>query len=224
MTARRRYWTPAEVEQLRRRYADEPTDAIAQALGRQLRHVHAKAVTLGLKKTHEAKSAASRKAMADPGHGGRRSQFQPGQVPWNTGTKGKAGQHENSRATQFKPGARPVTWVPVGSYRIDPDGCLQVKYSDEPGSPTRRWMGVHRAVWEAAHGPVPAGHVVVFKPGRFTTQLEEITLDAVELVSRAELMGRNSIHQMHPQLAEVSRLRGTLKRAINQRAKVTEAA
>lgn len=223
MSARRRYWTVAEVEQLRRCYADEPTDAIARALGREVRQVHAKAVAMGLKKSHEAKSAASRKVMADPEHGGRRSQFQPGLVPWNAGTKGLAGQHENSRATQFKPGSRPVTWVPVGSYRLDPDGYLQVKYSDEPGSPTRRWMGVHRAVWEAASGPTPAGHVVVFKVGRFSTRLEDITLDALELVSRAELMVRNSIHRMHPQLAEVSRLRGTLKRAINQRAKVTEA-
>lgn len=213
----RERWTQLDEQLLRDCYATVPTANLARTLGRPAHKVQAKAIRMGLRKTHECKAQMARMAILQPDHPGRRTQFSKGLRPWNTGTKGLAGQHEGCRQTQFKPGDKPHTTMPVGAYRLDPDGYLQVKYSETPGSPTRRWMGVHRWVWEQAHGPTPEGHVVVFKPGRFTTVLEQITLDAVELITRRELMARNSIHQMPPELADVSRLRGTLTRAINQR-------
>jgi hypothetical protein len=126
--------------------------------------------------------------------------------------------------TQFKDGSRPHTWVPVGSYRINGDGYLDRKVNDLPGPNTVRWKPVHRLVWSDAHGPVPEGCTVVFKPGRRTTVLELITVDAVECITRAELMARNSIHNLPPALVEIHQLRGTLKRAINRKAKETEPA
>ena len=88
--------------------------------------------------------------------------------------------------------------------------------------PARRWVAVHRLVWEAAHGPVPDGHVVVFLPGKRTAELDGITLDVVELVTRRELMRRNSVHQMPKELVELVRLRGVLTRQINTKAKEAE--
>jgi hypothetical protein len=41
------------------------------------------------------------------------------------------------------------------------------------GALYRNWVAVHRLVWEQAHGPVPPGHIVVFRPGRHTTDLDE---------------------------------------------------
>lgn len=129
-----------------------------------------------------------------------------------------SGQHANSRKTQFKRGTVPHTWVPVGSVRVV-EGVLERKFSNVPGAPHLRWRPVARLVWEGAHGPVPAGHVVAFKPGMHTTELDLITLDRVELLSRAELVRRNSIHHWPPELADVARLRGSLKRAINRKMK-----
>ena len=83
---------------------------------------------------------------------------------------------------------------------------------------------MHRLVWMAANGPLPAGHIVVFKPGRRTTELEAITLDAVELISRAENMRRNSVHQLPPELARLVQLRGVLIKTINRKAKEAETA
>ena len=80
-----------------------------------------------------------------------------------------------------------------------------------------RWTAVHRLVWEAAHGPIEPGYVVVFRPGRRSANLDEITLDALELVTRAELMGRNSVHNLPPELVQIAQLRGVLNRKINQR-------
>lgn len=95
----------------------------------------------------------------------RTGHFLPGQTPWNAGMKGwQAGGR--SVETQFKPG-RPAhearNYCPIGSLRTSKDGYIERKVTDDPSVvPARRWVGVHRLIWEAAHGPIPGGHVVVF--------------------------------------------------------------
>jgi HNH endonuclease len=44
-----------------------------------------------------------------------------------------------------------------------------------------------------------------------------MALDNLELVTRAELMRRNSVHRNHPQIVELLRLRAVITRKINQR-------
>jgi hypothetical protein len=159
--------------------------------------------------------------MRNPEHGGRRHTFQPGIVPWNKGTAFKAGGR--SAETRFKPG-RPAqearNYLPIGSVRLSKDGYPERKVTDDPALvPARRWVAVHRLVWEASNGPVPPGHAVVFLPGRKTTDPERISLDCLEVVSRAELMRRNTVHRYGPEVARIAQLRGALSRQINQRAK-----
>lgn len=73
--------------------------------------------------------------------------------------------HEGSKPTQFKKGSRPHTWLPIGSVRVVPGGSahttwiLEKKVNDLPGPNHVRWHPVHRLVWEAANGPVPARSV-----------------------------------------------------------------
>ena len=199
-------WQPWQLALLLRNYADSTNADLAAALGRNVPSVMNKAVKLGLVKTAQHRAAAR-----------QGTQFKPGAVPWNKGVPFTSGGR--SAQTQFKPGHRPQTWVPVGSLRINGDGYLDRKTNDEPPS-HRHWTSVHRLVWEAAHGPVPAGHAVVFLPGRRTTVEADITLDALELLTRAELMRRNSVHtRMPPELVALVQLRGALNRQINARSK-----
>ena len=214
----RRFWTEAEVELLRSSYASSLTADLAQTFGRSLNQVLAKAHELGLHKDPAVHAETARRRMADPNHGGRATQFKPGKAPANKGIKQPPGWAPGRMAqTQFKPGNKPHTTMPVGSYRLDPDGYLQIKVSDDPGSPSKRWHSVHRFVWEAANGPTPAGHVVVFKPGKQTTDLAAITLDAIELISRTELMRRNTRHNYGPEINELIGLRARITRQINKR-------
>lgn len=220
----RRYWTTVELELLRRHYADSHTTDIAQALGRDPRQVLAKANAMGLHKTRAFIAEVARERTLRPEHGGRATQFRKGQAPANKGVKQPPGWAPgNMAATRFKPGNRPQTWVPVGSYTVNGDGYLDQKVNDDPGPRHVRWKPVHRLVWEAAHGPVPAGHAVVFKPGMKSTQLEKITLDTVELVTRAELMRRNSVQRYGRELANLMQLRGQLVRQINLKHKEQKA-
>ncbi len=211
----RRPWSPSAIAILREVYPHMPTARIAAQLGRDIKTVYAKACALGLRKSPELLAEHGRHARA--GERGIASRFRPGNVPWNKGRHFDPGGrcHE----TRWGPGHRPHTWRPVGSTRVNPDGYLQRKVS-ETGYAPRDWIAVHRLVWEAAHGPMPPGHVVVFRPGRRTTDEAAITLDAVELITRQELMRRNSVHtRLPPELARITQLRGALVRQINRRAR-----
>lgn len=211
-------WTPELEQRLRALYPGTRTEDIAAALGLPLGKVRSKAWNLGLRKNPELVSQMARERSADPGHASHAHRWKKGQKPWNTGTQGLVGTHPNSRAYQFKHGNRPHSWVPVGSFRVR-DGVLEVKFSEEPGAPNKRWRLYGTHVWIQAHGPVPAGHVVVFKPGRATVEPDRITLDAVELITRRELMDRNTCHRYPKALEQAIQLRGVLTRAINRAAR-----
>lgn len=218
MTRPRRMWTELEVALLRAEYATTATELLAQALGRPTARVAAKAQALGLRKSREWLAAMARERSETPGHPSQAYRFPKGIVPWNKGQPGTTGFHPNTRAAQFAKGNRPHTWVPVGSYRIK-DGHLEIKYADEAGPPSRRWRLYAAHVWIAANGPVPPGHLVVFKPGRATQDPAAITLDAVEIITRREIMQRNTCHRLPKELARVVQLRGVLTRTIRQREK-----
>lgn len=212
---KRKYWSAEEVELLRQRYAGTPTPELAATLGRPASRVLAKANAMGLYKSKDLIATISRERSARPGHPSQAYRFAKGIVPWNKGVEGSTGHHPNTRAAQFKKGNKPHTWVPVGTFRVN-NRMLEIKYSDDPGGPSARWKFYGRHVWEQAHGPVPAGHLVVFKPGRASTDPEAVTLDAVELITRRQIMERNTVHRMPPELARATQLRGALNRTINR--------
>ena len=213
----KRFWTPAEEETMRTHYAHTLTVELARQFACEPKRVLAKANAMGLHKSAELIAETARQRTMQPDHGSRRTRIQPGQEPWNKGTNYVAGGR--SAETRFKPGARPHTWVPVGSYRVV-EGQLQRKVNDLPGPNTVRWKPVTRLVWDEAHGPVPSGHKVVFKPGRTSTDPAAIALDAVELVSDKELMSRNSFRaSLPPEWQHLVQLRGVLTRTINRKTK-----
>lgn len=204
-------WTAEQLDTLRRLYAMTPTIQIAELIGRPLRATYAKATELGLRKAPEY--FAAHQAGRTVGDRGRATRFQPGQTPWNKGTSYRPGGR--CAETQFKPGQRPHTWRPVGSYRVNADGYLDRKVTDD-ALPHKRWERVHRLVWIAANGPIQRGHVVVFKPGRKSTVLEDITADALECITRQELAARNTIHRYPPALQQAMRLAAKLRRKLDE--------
>lgn len=214
----KRWWTAEEEAYMRQHYADTLTVDIAKLLGCTETRILAKANAMGLKKSVALISEVARQCTSDPNHGSHRTRLKPGNVPLNKGVKHPKGWSPGRMAeSQFKPRGKPHTWQPVGSYRVV-ESTLEQKINDDPGLKTVRWKPVHRLVWIAANGPVPAGHKVVFKPGRKTLDPDLITLDAVELVSDEALMRRNSVHNYPPEIVGAVHLLGVLKRRIRERA------
>lgn len=207
---------------LRWLYPDFKADDVAQAVGKPTGAVHQKARALEIGKSDEFKasflSGRIQAAHADPRMVATR--FRPGQAAWNKGVKGATGLHENCRPTQFKPGQKPHTWVPVGSYRVNYSKGLprlEKKMSETPGPNHLRWIPVAKLVWEQHHGPVPDGHIVIFKdPKLATTVLEEITVDKLLCISRAENARRNHPNSRNPELAKLVQLKGAITRQVNR--------
>lgn len=107
------------------------------------------------------------------------TQFKKGQAPWN---KGKKGITIGGKKTQFKKGSKPWNYKPVGTERISADGYVEIKIADP-----KTWKSKHILIWEAAHGPVPEGHVIIFADSNKLN----ISLDNLLLVSRRELVVLN---------------------------------
>lgn len=214
-------WTKNQLNLLREKYPDSRTADLVTLIGRDERSIYAKAADLGIKKSAAFNaSPASGRANGRQGTGTR---FVKGQSAWNEGQHYQPGGR--CAETQFKKGqmsgAAQHNYVPIGSLRVTKDGYLERKITDDQTiAPARRWVGVHRMVWIEANGKVPQGHVVVFKPGMRTASLEEITPGKVELVTRAELMKRNSYHNNYPkEIGLLIQLKGAVNRKINRRLK-----
>lgn len=197
-----RGYTEADVSFIREHYPDMPTWAVAMHLGRSERAIHVKASHLGVSKS-------DRFLASDWCHKKNDGSFSKGHEPHNKGRKGwQAGGR--SAETRFRTGNRPHTWAPVGSTRLQ-DGYLQVKVADTGYTP-RDFRSVHVMLWEEHNGPIPDGHCVVFRNGN----KEDIRIENLELVSRGELMKRNTIHNLPEELVDVIRIKGVLSRHINR--------
>ena len=214
-------WNPEGIAVLRSTYPDSTATEVAAVLGCSTKAVHYKAMELGIKKSAafmaSAKSGRQQAGRTDPRVVA--TQFKPGHATWNKGKPGTTGLHPNCRKTQFKPRApeEARNYRPIGSLRLSRDGLLERKVTDDPSLvPSRRWVAEHRLVWEAANGPVPAGHIVVFRDRRRTAVLEEITVDRLECISRAENARRNHPKNKSPELAKLTQLKGAITRQVNR--------
>lgn len=215
----RQYWTESAVQLLRELYSDLPAQDVASLLGCSIKRVYSKAKTLGLRKSAVfLASEASGRLRRGSHPNSAATRFKPGIEPWNKGTHYIAGGR--SAETRFKKGhmqgAAQHNYVPIGSYRLTKDGYLEQKVTDDQSIyPARRWKPVARLVWERHNGPVPDGHMVVFKVGMFTNKLKQITVERLECISRAENARRNHWAN-HPSLKALVPLKGAITRHVNR--------
>lgn len=206
---KRVFFTQDEEDVLRARYPHENTADIARDIGRTVTSVYRKANDMGLFKTPEF--MASKLAGRLDGVVGEASRFKPGHKTWNSGMKGwTAGGR--SAETRFKKGNKPHTWNPIGHERTSKEGYIQRKLTDT-GVTRRDYVNVHWIVWREAGRDIPPGHVLVFRDGNKTN----FALDNLELITRQELMRRNTVHNYGKEIAQLVQLRGTITRQINKR-------
>ncbi len=214
-------WTPADIALLRLHYPDQTAQLVADLLGRKTSTVHQAAARFGVKKSAAfyASDKSSRVQRGKIDERMKAGRFKAGHVTWNTGLKGWFAP--GSERTRFQKGqmhgAAQHNWLPVGSYRITTaDQCLQQKTSERPGPSCYRWTPVARLVWEAAHGPIANGMLIVFKPGCKTVVLAEITLDKLDCITRAENAKRNHPRSYSPEIARLCQLKGAITRQVNR--------
>lgn len=206
-------WTPEENAYLVEHYPNSTPDVLEAHLHRSRSSIYQRATALGLKKSdvYFATAAAGRFCKGTPPNAA--TVFKPGHTPWNRGLRGW--RQVGSEKTWFKPGHQSPKAEPIGAIRISRDGLVQRKISNTPGSNSKRWRSVHELVWIEANGPVPAGHIVIFKPGMKTTDPERITLDKVECITRAE-NARRTNDRRDPEMTRLYQLKGAITRQVNR--------
>lgn len=220
-------WSDAELALLRETYPHHPAKHVANLLGRGIKSVYCMAHIMGLSKSvaFYQSDLASRINRAKQHPSVIANQFKPGLVPWNKGINFYSGGR--SAETRFKKGqmsgAAQHNYVPIGTLRISHDGYLERKVTDDQAiKPARRWVPIHRLVWQAVHGPIPPGHIVVYRKGMKTMVEEEITIDRLECITRQENLRRNSVYR-DPELGKLYQLKGAITRQVNRIKKETTA-
>lgn len=189
-----RPWTAGEEAQVQALYATHSASEIGRTIGRTRAAVKKRVGKLGLHK------------YENPGR------FQPGQAAWNKGIHFVSGGR--SAETQFQKGHKPHTWCPIGHTRETKDGYLQRKIADT-GVTYRDYVPVHHLVWRLHGGCVPRGHALAFRDGN----ARNFDINNLELITRAELMQRNTVHNYPEPIARAVQLRGALIRQINKHSK-----
>ncbi len=137
--------------------------------------------------------------------------FVRGHTPWNKGRPFDSGGR--SHETRFKSGNKPHTWKPIGHERLTKEGYRERKITDT-GITKNDYVSLHTLAWCEVNGEVPPGHAIVFRDGN----KENISIENLECITRAELMRRNSYHTNYPKDVQLLiQLRGAVNRQINKR-------
>jgi hypothetical protein len=209
----RRFWTERDEAVLRESYPDTPTAGLAERLGRSLSTVYQHARKLGLHKSEEylASPAACRLRRGD--NIGAAFRYKKGDAPFNKGLRRPGWGPGRMKETQFKKGGVSARWAPelylVGTLRLNADGYVDMKVREG----LRAWRAFHVVLWEDLNGPVPRGHTLCFK------DRDRLNIDIanLELVSRADLCRRNSVHNLPPEIKGAIHLLGQLKRRLREK-------
>lgn len=113
------------------------------------------------------------------------SQFKKGHVPASKGKKLSPEQYKALQNTMFQPGCRcgaaNSNYVPIGHETMRHDGYTYVKIAE------RRWRQKHQVIWEKQYGPIPKGHIIVFRDGN----PNNFRIENLECISQAENLYRN---------------------------------
>lgn len=223
----RRFWTAEEDAILRARVPNEKTAHVAASLGRTVSSTYQRVRVLGIQKT--AEYLASPAAGRTNGRQGMGTRFEKGHVPANKGVKRGRGWAPGRMAEgQFKAGCRQGVaarnWRPVGTILTDTEGYQRIKVREATAGEAygfgnvRVWPLLQRHVWEQHHGPIPPKHSIVFKDGN----RKNCAIENLECVSRADLMRRNTVHNLPKPIAQAYQLIGAINRQIRKRAKHAE--
>jgi len=135
---------------------------------------------------------------------GKVGRFAKGRKPHNYGKKMDAETYEKVKATMFKKGSKPPNWKPDGSERVDVEGYTMIKVNG-------KFIQKHVYLCNQKHGEVPKGYVVIFKDNNN----KNLTIENLELVSRKDLMLRNTIQRYDPELQFTMKVLSKLKKQID---------
>lgn len=184
-------WTKKRIRILRELYANTTIAEISKLINLTEKQIASKAFKLGLRKTKEFRINC-----------GKKYGYKSGEKPANYGLK----QHEymsleaieRTKTTRFKKGHQPYQTK-------ENDGVIVIRNShkDRNERPYKwirisvgNWQMLHVYNWVKSNGQVPKGYIVVFK----SADTMNCDKENLMLITRQELMARNTMHQYPPEV------------------------
>ena len=211
--AMRKPWTKEALDCLISLYPDFTAKEISEVTGMGQSSVYQKAIKLGLKKSEAFNKSIYSGRLSRATHNFAATQFKKGQKPFNKGKKLEEFMSEEGIMTikkaWFKRGHLPHNTLHDGEITIRRDKYNHTyKYIRLA---LGIWKPLHVHNWESRYGSIPEDHVVIFRtPDRMNCDISNL-----ELVSRAELMERNTIQRYPAELQLTMKYLSKLKREIN---------
>lgn len=210
-----RYFTPAQEQILIEKYADTRTEDLVNVIGKPVTSIYRKANQLGLKKSEAFKKSGQAGFFQKGVHSGKQYQFPKGHKPFNVGMKQveymSAEAIEKTKKTRFAKGVIPKNTKPVGTITMTKARFVGDKtYQQIKVGHPNEWKLLHVHNWEKENGPVPHGHLVVFKDGN-TMNCEPSNL---KCISKAENMARNTIQRYPNEIQQAIRVISKVKKEI----------
>jgi hypothetical protein len=146
---------------------------------------------------------------------GVETKWKKGHEPHNKGQKMSAERWEKQKPFVYKKGYTPIHNRAIGSERVNRDGYLQVKVTDEKYKGKKNWKFKHHLIYEEHYGPIPDGMVVTFVDGDCTN----FDIDNLVAITNADMAWLNK-HKMKfkdRELLESSIALGRLSMAIKKK-------
>jgi len=192
-------------------YSNTKTKVIAKKLNRSICSIYNRASILNIKKSPEF-LASPECGRLYPGHNKCKStQYPKGHVPANKGKKISAELRKKLKHTFFQKGHKPANTKFNGYISLRKDKRSGITYKVIRVS-EGNFKGLHIYNWEKENGPVPEGFIVAFK----TTDTMNCDPENLELITRAESMKRNSLHNYPEDIQQAIHTRSQLTRQINK--------
>jgi len=195
---------PEQIDYIVKHYPIQYTREVAQHVGVSLSAIYNLVFRLKLKKDPKFKSDELKKQARELSELGKAHRFKKGEKPMNYGKKMAPEIYEKCKATMFKKGAKPPNWKPDGSERVDVEGYTMIKVNG-------KFIQKHVHIWNQHHGEVPKGSAVIFKDGN----RQNLIIENLILVTRKELMLKNTIQRYDPELQFTMKVLSKLKKKIN---------
>lgn len=186
-------WSKEHTELLIQHYPNTKMPALIEMLGRTQWQIYFKVKRLKLKKSPEYMQAQRKEEGERLKKVGAKTRFANGNKTWNKGKTGYMGANSGS----FKKGNVSHNTKPLGSTRRDKDKAIQVKVYE--GNGNSNYVRLSHLVWEQHNGKIPKGMVVAFKD----RNVDNTSIENLELVTRAEMMKRNHFHRLPQSLKSI---------------------
>lgn len=198
-------WTDQEDLTMEQLFPKVRTIEVALLLKRSYSSVVYRAKQLGLEKSEMFKKslASGRKNVLS--EASIASRFKPGIIPWNKGQKMSKSTYEKCSKSMFKKGQIPGNALTDGAITIR-DGYKHIRISKNV------WKLYQRYIWEQHNGPIKGGCAIVFKDNNPMN----CDISNLELVTRKQLMNRNTIHRYPEEIKKTIRVLTKVKKTIRK--------